>query len=151
MPTPTTVKLGEHVLPVVPQKHARLRNKLSPEDFRAIMSRDYSTHAYRVLTILIPAMIGDNPSSPRYPEWEFDGYTSEQAWKNQEYDEELDKSPLTSEIVDAFEKALMVSGADRLGKIVSLIQTSVQVTEQQGNQLQTPASPVSLGANGESA
>lgn len=144
MPTPTTVKLGDHTLPVVPQKHARLRHKISADDFRQIMSRDYSTHAYRVLGILIPEL----PN--QMPEWEWDGYSSEEAWKNGDYQELEDKSPLTSEIVDAFEKALMVSGADRLGKIVSLIQTSVQVTEQQGNLSQTPASPVSLGSNGES-
>lgn len=142
------VKVGRHVLPVVPQKHARLRHKLSAADFQGIMSMNYGHETYRVLGVLIPAL------HEHVPEWEWEGYSSEEAWKAGEYSEEGDNSPLTSEIVDAFEKALMVSGAGRLGKIIDLIQTGQKAIAQQqaettSEQL-TPTSLGSLGSNGES-
>jgi hypothetical protein len=149
-----TVKLGNHVLPVVPQRHARLRHRLGPEDFQRLLSSDYAHETYRVLGILIPAL------HEQVPEWEWEGYASQEAREKDEYVEELDKSPLTSEIVDAFEKALMVSGAGRLGKLIDLIQTGQKMTETQQAQAATavtapvapmPSSPDSPGGNGESA
>jgi hypothetical protein len=142
------VKLGNHVLPVVPQKHARLRHKLSAADFQAIMSGNYGHETYRVLGVLIPAL------HEHVPEWEYEGYASEEAWKAGEYSEEGDNGPLTSEIVDAFEVALKVSGAGRLGKILDLVQMGQKAIQaqqaQQTSEQLTPTSPDLLGNNGDS-
>lgn len=147
-----TVKIGDHVLPVVPQRHARLRHLLSPEDFQAILTKDYARETYRVLGILIPAL------PERIPQWEWEGYASEEAMANDEYVEDLDKGPTTADIVNAFETALKVSGAGRLGKIIELVQMGQKLGDQaavaraQTTQTVTPTppSPVSPGANGES-
>lgn len=137
-----TVKMGRHVLPVVPQKHARLRHQLSAGDFQALMSKDYAREAYRVLGILIPELVA------QVPEWEFEGYASEEAWKAGDYVEALDNSPTTAEIIDAFEKAFIVSGAGRLGKIVDLIQSGQRAMERQASGTSTPVLPDSPGENG---
>lgn len=138
-----TVRIGDHVIPVVAQRHARLRRLLSAEDFEKIMSADYASESYRVLSILIPEL-------PRaIPLWEWEGYGSQDAMDRDEYVEDADQSPTTAEIVDAFETALMVSGADRLGKIVNLVQAGVE--SQKAMSAQTPSLPDSPGSNGESA
>jgi len=115
-----TAKIGEHTLPVVPQRHAYLKHKLSPEDFTRLMSQDYGVESYRVLSILIPEL----PN--QIPVWEWEGYASQEAMDAGEYDEALDKSPTTAEIIDAFETAFIVSGAGKMGKIIDLIQTGVE-------------------------
>jgi hypothetical protein len=145
-----TVKIGEHVLPVVPQRHARLRHRLSADDFQAILTKDYGRETYRVLGILIPAL------PERIPEWEWEGYASEEAMVNDEYVEDLDKGPTTADIVNAFETALRVSGAGRLGKIIELVQMGQRLGDQAAvaraqTTTVTPPSPVSPGENGESA
>lgn len=140
-----TVRIGDHVLPVVPQRHARLRHKLSPDDFQAIMSKDYGRESYRVLSILIPEL-------PRQiPLYEWEGYESEEAMEKDLYDEEKDKSPTTAEMVNAFETAFLVSGAGRMGKIVELIQlgqTVQPLPQSSETSTQTSSSPESSGANG---
>ncbi len=110
------VTIGKHTVPVVPQKHAKLRHQLSADDFSNLLSKDYARHAYRLLGILVPAL------PEVMPEWEFEGYASEEAWKNEEYVMDADEGPTTAQVIDAFEKALMVSGADRVGKLVEVIQ-----------------------------
>ena len=115
-----TATIGEHRLPVVPQRHARLKHKLSPEDFTRLMSQDYGRESYRVLSILIPAL------PEQIPLYEWEGFASEEAMEADDYDEALDKSPTTAEIIDAFETAFLVSGAGKMGKIVDLIQTGVE-------------------------
>ena len=119
-----TVNIGDHTLPVVPQRHARLKHNLSSEDFEKLMSRDYGSESYRVLGILIPAL----PETIPLYEWE--GFASEEAMQNDDYDEAADKSPTTFEIINAFEVAFNVSGAGRMGKIVDLIQTGVAASNQ---------------------
>lgn len=128
-----TTRIGKHVLPVVPQKHARLRHRLDASDFEKIMSGEYSHHSYRVLGVLIPALL------EVMPEHEWDGYISKEAQEADEYNEELDPSPTTAEIVGAFEKALSVSGAGRLGKLLDLIKTGQSMT--QAAQAPTPSEP----------
>lgn len=115
-----TTKIGEHTLPVVPQRHAYLKHKLSAEDFTRIMSQDYGAESYRVLSILIPEL------PKQIPLWEWEGYASQEAMDAGDYNEAEDKSPTTAEIIDAFEKAFFVSGAGKMGKIVDLIQTGVE-------------------------
>lgn len=138
-----TVTIGDHELLVVPQRHARLRRKLSAEDLEGIMSSNYASESYRVLSILIPQL------PQKIPLWEWEGYASQEAMDADEYDEESDRSPTTADIINAFETAFMVSGAGRLGKIVDLIQTGVEASG--SLQTQTPSSPELPGSNGESA
>lgn len=147
-----TITLGKYTFPVVPQKHARLRNRLSADDFQKVMSAEYASESYRILCVLIPAM---DPMSrhnqaheaPGMPLWEWEGYNSLEAMQAGEYDEDNDPSPTTSEIVNAFETSLMVSGAGRLGKIVDLVSAAGSLTK--STQTPTPLSPASLGNGGE--
>ncbi len=145
-----TVKLGDHVIPVVAQRHARLRNKLSADDFQKIMTMNYGQEAYRVLSVLIPAMLVKNDATgePMFPLYEFEGYRSQEAMEAGDYQEEYDRSPTTEEIVLAFEKALMVGGASRLGKLMGLLQAGASLTNAQ--QTQTLSSPPTPGENGAS-
>lgn len=146
MATTATVFLGGRVFPVVPQKHARLRHHLSMQDFQTLMSRDYGHHAYRLLCILIPAL-------ETYPEYEFEGFHNDEDYKaymegdRSRYNEDDDPSPTSDQIVEAFETALKVSGAGRLGKLMTLLQATTQAATLGRETQLSPASP---GSNGES-
>lgn len=153
MATPTNVRLGDRIFPVVPQKHARLRHHLRGEDFQLLFSKDYSAVGYRLLSVLIPAVT--HPSG--MPQWEFEGFTTEEAWRRYEagdldaYDENNDPSPTTDEIVEAMEKALMVNGAGRLGKLLNLVETAGAMQKDAASRA-TPMQPslASPGENGDS-
>lgn len=155
------VLVGDRMIPVVAQKHARLRHYLSGDDFQKVFSKDYGRESYRILSILVPAIpLGvrnlDNPekySVNPMPEWEWEGFASEESWESYKagnrdaYDEEADRSPTGAEIVDLFEKALMVNGANRLGNLLSLVRSGATLVEAQS----TANLPGSLGENGASA
>lgn len=155
------VPVGNRMIPVVAQKHARLRHYLNAEDFQKVLSNEYSHESYRILAILIPAIPNgvpnlDNPniySVQPLAEWEWDGFASEEAWlaykggDRDAYDESADLSPTGAEIVDLFEKALMVNGANRLGNLLSLVRSGATLVEAQS----TGNLPGSLGGNGASA
>lgn len=155
------VSVGGRRIPVVAQKHARLRHYLSSEDFQKVLSRDYGHESYRILCILIPAIPNgvpnlDNPNIytvEPLPEWEWEGFASEEHWQaykrgdRDAYDDAHDRSPTGAEIVDLFEKALMVNGADRLGNLLSLVKSGASLVEAQS----TGNLPGSLGGNGASA
>lgn len=155
------VKVGDRVIPVVAQKHARLRHHLSGEDFQKVLSKDYAHESYRILCILIPAIpLGvrdiNNPEKhavPPLPEWEWEGFGNEEAWRAYQegdrgaYDEEADRSPTGAEIVDLFEKALMVNGANRLGNLLSLVRSGATLVEARS----MDNSPELPGTNGASA
>lgn len=138
-PTMGTIRLGNTPLPVVPQKHAKLRRYLSYGDFQAILSKDYSEKAYRLLCILVPAMdpsINKNVvEGTAIQEWEFDGFPTEELWERykggdlEAYDEDVDPGPTTDEIAVAFETALKVNGAGRLGKIITLVEAATKVVD----------------------
>lgn len=134
-------------IPVVPQRHARLRHFLKNNDFQKVMSGEYSTETYRILGVLIPAL------HPAIPIWQWEGFSSEAAYsrylngEEDAYEESQDNSPTTAEIVAAFETALMVNGADRLGKLINLVQSGSALAGVQ----RTDSSPESLGENGASA
>lgn len=151
MPEAVTVQLGDRLYPVVPQPHARLRHRLSTADFQKILSRDYASEAYRILSVLVPAIL---PEHGGITEWEFDGFSNEQDWHKYKagdmtvYDDEAaGKSPTPAQIIDAFEKSLNVSGAGRLGKLLTLIQGTTQAVSLAQ---QTDTLPPSHGDTGES-
>src|SRR3954463_8818188 len=139
------VAVGNRMIPVVAQKHARLRHYLSADDFQKVFSAEYGHESYRILSILVPAIPNgvkniDNPSLytlQPLPEWEWEGFASEEAWQayndgdRDAYDESADRSPTGAEIVDLFEKALMVNGANRLGNLLSLVRSGATLVEAQ--------------------
>lgn len=122
---PAEVTLGDVTVPVYPQRHAYLANRLgktlqgfvesgeevSTENFIAFLGGG----AYDVLAALIPAL----PS--RLPRHVFAGFPSEEAMDEGTYDEISDKSPTFPEIVSAFEAAWRVNRFDVLGKLGSLV------------------------------
>lgn len=139
-PSVGVIHLGEKELPVFPQKHARLRRHLDYDDFQKIMSKQYSENSYKLLCILVPAMDPHNPESvaagTAWHEWEFDGFPTEERWKDYHengnkdaYDEYADPGVTTDQIAIAFETALKVNGAGRLGKIITLVQSATKVVE----------------------
>lgn len=136
------ITLGNHQIPVVPQRHARLRHYLSNTDFTNLIGGNYGHESYRLLSVLVPVL----PQA--MPEWEWEGYESAEAMEGgrDKYVEELDRSPTTEEIVVAFETVLKVNGAGRLGKIMEMVKLGMQAS-----QAQTAASPASPGGNGVSA
>lgn len=153
------VRLGDKgELPVFPQKHARLRRYLSYDDFQKVMSKQYSEESYKLLCILIPAMDPTNPEArdkgTAIPEWEFDGFPTEERWRDfhagnkDAYDEYADPGPTTDEIAIAFETALKVNGAGRLGKIITLVQSATKVVE--ASQVEPVPSSMLPGNTGES-
>lgn len=159
-PTIGVIRLGSKELSVVPQKHARLRRYLRYEDFQKILSKEYSENSYQLLCILIPAMDPKNPESTektKVEEWEFDGFPTKERWEdyksgNQDaYDEYADPGPTTDEIAIAFETALKVNGAGRLGKIVTLVQGATRIVEAtEATQKEAVSSSMLPGASGES-
>lgn len=135
-----TVRMSGQLIPVVPQKHARLRRYLKPGDLQKIFGKEYSVESYRILGILIPEL----PNA--IPKYKWEGFPSQEAMDRDEYTDEGDSSPTTAEIVDAFSKSLTVGGADRLGKIMDLVSAGATLTNAQQTQTQSlPPSPIDSG------
>jgi hypothetical protein len=141
-----TVQLGKHTgIPVVPQKHARLRHRLSADDLQSILSKDYGPEAYRVLCVVVPAL------ATAMPEWEFDGYASEEAARDGNYEEDADDSPTVAQIFEAFNQVIQVNTGGHLGKLTSILQLGQRaVSFQAGQEQQMPPSQGSVGSNGAS-
>lgn len=112
-------------LPVVPQRHAYLKHKLSAADFESVLSANYARESYRVLSVLIPAL----PAA--IPEWKWEGYSSAEAMEQSNYIEEHDESPSFDDISRAFEMAIRANGGDRVGKLLGLIQTVDRMNQSQ--------------------
>lgn len=141
MPEQTMIQLGDHTgIPVVPQRHARLRNLLRSGDLEKLATENYGPETYRLLCVLVPAI------ETAIPLWEWEGYGSQEAMDSDTYDDALDKSPTTAQIVDAFEAVVKVNGGDRLGKLLGLV-TTVQGLN--STETQMPSSPLSSGNTGE--
>ena len=118
-----TVRICDKAIPVVPQRHARLRHRLNGQDLNKLIGREYASESYRLLSILIPALPGEIPL------WQWEGYGSQEAMDAGEYVEADDRSPTTDAIAEAFEKALKVNAVGRLGKLLSTIQSVQQMGE----------------------
>lgn len=119
-----TVQLGDRIFPVVPQKHAKVRRVMNGDLFSKLMTRNYGEETYKLITLLIPAV---KPENGGMPQWEYEGFPTEELWlkwlagDEDVYDENTDPGPTTDQIVFALERALMVGGAQRLGKLVNLV------------------------------
>lgn len=131
---------NEVTVPVYPQRHAYLTNRLgrtfadfaesgedmTTENFAAFLGGQ----AYGVLAALIPAL------PARMPAHVFNGYPSAEAMEAGDYDESTDASPTFPQIVAAFETAWRVNRFDVLGKLKALVDPTllqawirVQLTE----------------------
>jgi hypothetical protein len=124
MPEPVIVTLGDYEVPVVPQRHAYLTNKLGKwvtsfttegELTTANLMGFVSGKAYEVTCLLIPAVV------KRIPEHEFQGYVSAEAYEAGEYDEEADHSPTMPEILHALETAVKVNRFDVFKALTSIV------------------------------
>lgn len=148
------VQLGQHELPVVPQKHARLKfgaKRLgfnSVEDyFVALVIPSGGAERYELLSLAIPAL------SEKMPRHEWEGFASEAAMDRGEdgYDEDNDPSPDYDQIVAAGHKVIEVNGVGRLGKIVGLLQTMTSLAQQESPESEnsTATALASPGSPGE--
>jgi hypothetical protein len=120
------VSLGDVVVPVYPQRHAYLMNRLGRTlaQFAASTQGEINTenfvsflggNTYDVLAALIPAL----PS--RLPRHVFMGYESEEAAEKGDYDETKDKSPDLPQIIGAFEACIRVNRFDVLGGLKAIV------------------------------
>lgn len=134
------ITLGDVTVPVYPQRHAYLSNRLG-RTFAAFVesSEELTTEnfllflgekTYDVLAALIPAL------PARMPRHVFAGYGSEAALEAGDYDEAADASPTFPEIVAAFETVWRVNRFDVLGNLGKIVDPTllrslirVQMTE----------------------
>lgn len=120
------VTLGDHTVPVYPQRHAYLTNHLT-KFIESLTKQDINTESpgdvigflggrvYDLFAVALPTYV------KRCPRWEFMGYGSAEAYEAQEYVEADDKSPTVPEQVTAFEVAARVNRFDIftiIGKVV---------------------------------
>ena len=109
------VKVGTKNIPVVPQRHARLRHLLSADDFQAIMTGDYARAAVPRPGDSDPRAAGRDPplAVGRVRLSGGHGLWALRRGRRQQPDDGGDRR--------LFREALMVSGANRLGKIMDLV------------------------------
>ncbi|MDQ3730319.1 MAG: hypothetical protein M3355_12110 [Actinomycetota bacterium] len=114
------ITLGDHEIPVVPQRVGYIAHKLdqiqqgddkspSKADVKAVQEGNAGTaQLYRVLCAMVPQV------EHKLPEHEFAGFASAEAYEKKDYDPEADRSPLLDEIFEALETAVMVNGGERV-------------------------------------
>lgn len=152
----TKVVLGDHEVPVYPQRHAYLTNKLGKWMTSMIGSEGnldtddalafLGGRAYEVLSVMIPTL------PKRMPKWEWDGFGSADAAQAGEYVEEEDKSPTVPQIVDAFNAAIAVNRFDIFKAVMSVVDPQLLRTwlnAKLAEKLTLTDSPNSPGQNGD--
>lgn len=133
------MKLGERELRVVAQRHSRLTRRLfgkegvfaTVEQLTDAMELDATGaglyelltgtlggKVYELLCVFIP---GETSGQPFMPRWEWDGYASQTAADEDQYDEDASREPTIPEIKEALSAAMKVNDLDWLGKIKDLI------------------------------
>lgn len=129
---PATVRLGEHDVPVYPQRWRYAVNKLGAtvtsfvSSGQEITAENFAVFAgdkvYDVLCALIPNL------PKRMPRWEFEGYVSAEAAQRSaanpdadEYDPETGREPDFAQIVGAVEAAWKVNRLDVLGGLKAIV------------------------------
>jgi hypothetical protein len=111
------VILGGKSVPVYPQRHAYLSNRLGKfidllsgqaDDLDSVQAvvGILGDSVYDLLSALIPSL------SKRITKYEWAGYGSQEAYDKGEYDEREDNSPTVPEIIGAFEEAIRVNRFD---------------------------------------
>ena len=119
------VRLGDKTYGLVAQRQGYLKKKL-PQVFSALMEDDrdidaaglialFEGRAYALLSVFIPDFV------KTFPEWEFAGYPTKEAWEEGEYDETYDKSPTPPQTRYAIESAFRVNGLDFVKHIKNFV------------------------------
>lgn len=150
------VTLGEATVPVYPQRHAYLTNKLGKWFAELTQSGDdvgsddvmawVMGNSYEVLSVLIPTL------PKRMAKWEWDGYGSADAAAAGDYDESQDKSPTVPQIIDAFNVAIEVNRFDIIKAVLKVVDPNLLrqwINAQLAERILT-SSQNSLRASGES-
>lgn len=134
------VSLGGTDFIVVPQRQARLTRRLfgaegvfSSFDELATATGEEASfdsfyeliagRVFDVLCVFIPHP--DGGDKPFMPRWQFDGYASQTAADQDQYDEEADRSPTVPEIQEALRAAVQVNGLSWLSKIKNFVDPTV--------------------------
>lgn len=151
------VTLGAHEVPVYPQRHAYLTNKLgkwfgtiigSQQELEGVNTLGFlGERTYEVLGVMIPTL------PKRMPKWEWDGYGSADAAERGEYVEDDDKSPTVPEIIDAFQVAIEVNRFDVFKAVMKVVDPQLirsWINAKLAEQLTSTALPNSPSHNGES-
>lgn len=130
----TTITLGRHELPVVPQSLPRLKRDISAlaakiptltDDFKdmsdmaevmALMGDAATEFSYEAVCVLIPLV------ARRIPAYEWGGYASQAAADLDDHDDEdaLDAAPNVVQIREALRVGIEVNGLEFLGKLKGL-------------------------------
>lgn len=148
-----TVQLGDHRLPVVSQRHARLEHgarRLGFTDLSeyyvalAIPVGDHERR-YKLLSLAVPEL------PVQMPLHEWCGFASQEAMDSDDYSEGADRSPTDDEIAAAGHAVVEVNGVGRLGKLLGVVQTMSSFAQQEPSQNgnSTAPVPVSPGSTGE--
>jgi len=155
--TPLEITLGEHTLPVYPQRHAYLSNRLGrfiDDLLERVGDLDTSglivavqQSSYELLCVLVPNL------EKRVPEYEYRGYASREAMDRDEYEERTDRSPTIPEIRTALEVAAKVNSFDVLKHLGAVLDPTLLkgIVNAQVAEAISQTSPSSPSANGASA
>ena len=157
------VELGAHSYRIVPQRTGYLKRKLgafvggleewSNADIEGAgdLWSLLEDRAYELLAILIPDLM---------PRWEFEGFASQTAADEDQYDEEADRSPTMPQIKTAFVSALQVNDFDWLKHLKNfigpdLLRAQIRAflanwTQEQMQSRSSPSLPTPPLTNGES-
>lgn len=164
------IELGEHSYRVVPQRQARLLRRLfgpegvfgSLDELTDELTENTSFSSlyemvggrmYEVLKVFIPDLM---------PRWEFDGYGSQGHADQDEYNEDMDRSPTHPELLEALDAAIKVNGLTWLRRLQNFFDPNLlraqinatlarAATEARGRISTSPTSPSSPPPSGESA
>lgn len=124
------ITLGEHEIPVLPQRHAYIENRVARFAESATdegvgqlteagsidsVLRVIGDGVYDLLAAIIPNL------SKRIPKYEFRGYASKEAYDARDYDEAQDKSPTFPEIKAAFKVAIEVNDFDLFAHLKAIV------------------------------
>lgn len=153
------VTLGAHEIPVYPQRHAYLTNKMGTWMSTITDAGDdvsggqllgfLGERSYEVLSVLIPTL------PKRMPRWEWDGFGSAEAAAlgREGYDEEQDNSPTVPQIIEAFETAIKVNRFDIFKALKNVVDPQLLrgwLNVQLAERLTSTTSPNSPSQSGES-
>lgn len=117
------VPLGDKTYTVVPQRKAYLRKKLPKALSISTEELDNEAgwsgfldlvdqNAYSLIRLFIPDVM---------PEYEFNGFASEAAWKADDYDEDADHSPSVPQVKSAVMACAEVNGLDLVKHLKNFI------------------------------
>lgn len=156
MDDPTGVQIAGERYEVLPQRIGRLRRKLTliATAFSAMGEEgtegaidSAGTQLHELIRVFVPDFM---------PEYQFEGYASETAREQDQYDEQADRSPSLPELIELFEAVYQVNGAERLMRLVTGVVDPKVVRQIIRNEMvnwslrRSDASPTLPSPNGES-